>query len=250
MEWDLEAGIYSVEAAPWGADATGDFTLTLSAETGAVNPPRSGKQLTVSNIVFNPDYPSGSKDHVVTGVMTNTGSEAIDLFRHDVRFYRADGTLLREQELHYWGDDINPGDRLELAIEVYRGQQEQLGWDYFTLHLIEAGTGGRGTIPCVGCDDHYPPPPSEPCGIPFDEGLIVTRQCSSGNWWGAGPGQTLILCWPTEEEVLDSVMRDGYTPTRIGTADWINRDGTLRRSARLWRTEYALWATTTISGTV
>ena len=236
LEEELTAGTYTITASTWGE--VGSFTLTLDVSGGGVG---GGKQLTVSNVVFDPN-PADNDPYVVTAVVTNTGREVIDLFRHNVRFYRADGTLLREQIGRYLGEDVNVGDRLELSIHVTTGQQEALGWDYFSLYFVESFA--EGPVPCVGCDERYPAPPREPCGIPFDEGLMVTQQCSNGGWWASGPLHTLSsFCFSdTEEEARDSVMYDGFSLRRIGTADWSWSSGDVQRGTRLWRTGYALWS--------
>ena len=71
-----------------------------------------------------------------------------------------------------------------------------------------------------------------PCGIPFDEAIAVTRQCSNGNWWASGPIQDTLFCdEATESGQLAYVVNEnlnGFFLERIGTADFQRREDETR----------------------
>ena len=154
-----------------------------------------------------------------------------------VRFYRSDGTLVVEDDVRH-SHDLAPGDRTQFQANFSR--PDTRGWRYFLVSFVDRRDDTE--IPCIGCDTRHVPPPPGPCGIPFDEGIAVTKQNSRGKWWGAGPVQRLLSSYDSEVRALDLVtsdQRNGFFLERIGTADYRGRSDIVR-NVRLWRTGYIL----------
>ena len=152
------------------------------------------------------------------------------------RFYRADGSLVVEGRERRYYDTLNPGERTQFNIAVDR--EDTRGWAYFLVTVEHEGT----EVPCAGCDEVHAPPAPGPCGIPFDEAIAVTWQCSRDRWTASGPVQNLGTCWDTEADALELVTteRDGFFLERIGTADLDGGWRGVQRGTRLWRAGYVL----------
>ena len=230
---EVSAGTYYIQVRGYSPDVAGPYTLVVSSATTGGGGTGS-RQVTVSNVVFEPD--TGSGYYAITGEIANTGSGALDGWTTWARFYRTDGTLVVE-EYERRRNTLNASERTQFSIDVER--EDTLGWRYFLVSLVA----DDAEVPCVGCGERHAPPAPGPCGIPFDEAIAVTRQCSSGSWWASGPVQGLSTCWATEREVLDLVTNEnnnGFFLERIGTADFQRRADETLTGVRLWSAGHIL----------
>ena len=198
--------------------------------------PSDSNLITVSNVMFLVE-----SQYAIEGDLGYTGTETLNGWTTWVRFYRSDESLVTESRQIRSGRLV-PNGRTQFRVTVHR--RSTLGWEYYQVTVVDRN---GDAIPCDGCEERHLPPPSGPCGIPFDEAIVLTKMCTNGEWWATGPVQELILdsffCNDAESQVLDLVTnegRDGFFLELIGTADYLQPNGDTVSDGRLWRAGYIL----------